>query len=204
MTDNALDASFWESRWRAGQTGWDLRSASPPLCEYCDQIPPERRDLAVLIPGCGNGHEALFLLENGFSDLTLLDIAPTAVEILQQRLNSEAPANWREHLRLVCADFFQHEAQYDLILEQTFFCALDPDLRDRYAHKMHQLLRPGGRLAGVLFDRPFDGGPPFGGSRAEYEQLFSRYFRIKTLAPCYNSIGPRAGTEVFVILEKTD
>ncbi len=197
-----LDANYWESRWRAGQTGWDLRDASPPLCDYCAQIPDERRDLGVLIPGCGNGYEALFLLENGFTNLTLLDYAPTAVETLRRRLDEGGPANWSEHLRLVCEDFFAHRGQYDLILEQTFFCALDPGLREAYALKMKELLAPGGRLIGVLFDRPFEGGPPFGGSRAEYEALFSRYFKVRTLAPCYNSIGPRAGTEAFVVLEK--
>jgi hypothetical protein len=26
----------WEKRWQAGQTGWDLGAASPPLIEYAD------------------------------------------------------------------------------------------------------------------------------------------------------------------------
>lgn len=201
MTTDSLDFQYWESRWQTGQTGWDLRDASPPLCAYCLQIPAGRRDLDVLIPGCGNGHEALFLLRQGFSRLTLLDIAPTAVEALQKRLDDEAPAGWRQRLRLVCGDFFAHAGRYDLILEQTFFCALDPALRAQYALKMKELLYPGGRLAGVLFDREFEGGPPFGGSRAEYEALFGRYFKVVTLAPCYNSAEPRRGTEVFAILE---
>lgn len=193
---------FWQSLWHSGHTPWDLRGASPPLCEYCARIPPERRNGPVLIPGCGNGYEALFLLEQGFTAITMLDIAPGAVAALTKRLDEAGPSDWKARLRVICGDFFAHEGSYDLILEQTFFCALTPELRPDYVRQMHRLLRPGGRLAGVWFDREFEGGPPFGGSRAEYEALFRPYFRIKTLAPCYNSIAPRAGTELFAVLEK--
>jgi len=88
-------------------------------------------------------------------------------------------------------------------VEQTFFCALDPSLRKDYVAKMVELLKPGGKLVGLLFDRQFEeAGPPFGGSKAEYEELFSGKLQISTLAPCYNSIGPRAGTELFLIAVK--
>lgn len=194
---------MWDERWKNGQTGWDLRTASPPLYEYCLQIPQALRPaMRVLIPGCGNGYEARFLLEHGFGNITLLDIAPTAVEIMRQRFEADLNGDWSDRLQLVCGDFFEHEGQYDLILEQTFFCAIEPVLRPAYVLKMKGLLAPGGRLAGVLFDREFEGGPPFGGNREEYAALFAPHFTIKTLAPCYNSVAPRTGTEVFVILEK--
>ncbi len=193
---------FWENRWQNNNTGWDIKGVSPPLAGYIDQILPENRDhLHILIPGCGNGYEAIYLLEKGFRFITMLDIAPTAVERLRQRLDVKVP-NWDTRLQLVCGDFFTHSGAYDLILEQTFFCALDPSLREQYTLKMKQLLKPGGKLAGVLFDRAFSGGPPFGGDRKAYRSLFEPHFRIRTLAHCYNSIAPRAGTEVFFILEK--
>lgn len=156
--------------------------------------------MTVLIPGCGNGYEAAYLLENGFRHVTMLDIAPTAVEMIRRRMEASAP-ELAVHLQLICGDFFKHEGAYDLILEQTFFCALDPALREDYVRKMKALLKPGGKLAGVLFDKSFPGGPPFGGSISEYKRLFEPHFRIKTMAPCYNSIPPRAGAEAFFILE---
>lgn len=191
----------WEARWQTGQTGWDIGQASPPLCRYADQIPPEQRHLRVLIPGCGNAYEAAYLLDQGFRNITVVDIAPTAIRRLEQRLDASYP-HWRTRLRALCTDFFALDETFDLILEQTFFCALDPALRPQYAQHMHRLLAPGGTLAGVLFDRDFEGGPPFGGHADEYRALFEPLFDIKTLEPCYNSIPPRAGTEVFVILKK--
>ncbi len=194
-------ATDWELRWQTGQTGWDIGQASPPLCRYADQIPPERRHLRVLIPGCGNAYEAAYLLDQGFSNITVVDIAPTAIRRLEQRLDASYP-QWRTRLRALCTDFFALDETFDLILEQTFFCALDPALRPQYAQHMHRLLSPGGTLAGVLFDRDFEGGPPFGGHADEYRALFEPLFFIKTLEACYNSIPPRAGTEVFVILKR--
>lgn len=191
---------FWEARWKNGYTGWDLGAVSPPLKAYIDQIPLEKRHLKILIPGCGNGYEAVCLLENGFTNIAMLDIAPTAIERLRQRLNREV-YGWEQHLQLICGDFFSFSDKFDLILEQTFFCALDPSLRPDYARKMRELLAPGGKLAGVLFDRDFEGGPPFGGHSEEYQALFAPYFYIKTLAPCYNSAKPREDAEVFMILE---
>lgn len=196
-----LSASFWETRWQNAETRWDLSAVSPPLAAYIDQIPEEKRHMRILIPGCGNGYEALYLLEKGFTQVTMLDIAPTAVANLQNRLDAEKPG-WQTALRLVCGDFFRHEEKYDLILEQTFFCALSPDMRTDYALKMNQLLNPGGKLAGLLFDREFEGGPPFGGDKAEYLALFAPGFRIITMEPCRNSVPPRAGSELFFILEK--
>lgn len=193
--------AFWQNRWLTAETGWDLRQASPPLTEYAAQIPPERRNLSVLIPGCGSGHEADFLLENGFSSVTMLDIAPAAVEKMRERFHAKLETQ-NPKLSIRCGDFFEHEGQYDLILEQTFFCALPPALRPDYVKKMHTIIRPDGKLVGVLFDREFPGGPPFGGSRAEYEALFEPYFDLKIMEACHNSVPPRAGTEVFFVAQR--
>ena len=196
-----MSKTFWENRWLTAETGWDLGKPSPPIEAYAQQLSEAKKTSKILIPGCGNGHEALFLLENGFSDVEMLDIAPTAVENMRRRLDAAYP-NWEEKLTLTNGDFFEHKGQYDLIFEQTFFCAIQPELRPNYVGQMVSLLKPKGNLVGVLFNRSFEGGPPFGGSAEEYQTLFSPYFHLKTLAPCTNSIAPRLGSEVFIIFEK--
>jgi hypothetical protein len=99
-------------------------------------------------------------------------------------------------------DFFRLEETFDLIIEQTFFCAIDPKLRPSYAKKSFELLNKGGKLVGLFFDKKFDVSPPFGGSKEEYLKLFTPYFDVINFSPCYNSITPRAGTEIFAIMRK--
>jgi len=191
-----FDQRYWDDRYESGQTGWDLGTVSTPLKAYFDQL--SDRDVRILIPGAGNAYEAAYLLERGFTNVTVVDLSETVTRRLEERF-----ANYLgKGLTICCEDFFAHQGQYDRIIEQTFFCALSPDLREGYARKMRELLVPGGKLVGVLFDRDFGGGPPFGGNRAEYEALFRPVFEEVRIEPCVNSIPPRAGSEVFIQLSR--
>jgi len=196
MDTSNHNSEFWNDRYLNDNTGWDMGMVSPPLRDYFDQLTD--KDISILIPGCGNSYEAAWLLENGFTNITLIDIAATLVDRLRTKFQSYTSPP----LTLISGDFFDLQGQFDLIVEQTFFCALDPSLRKDYVAKMFDLLKPGGKLSGLLFDREFEGGPPFGGSKEEYQTLFAEKFTIRTMEACYNSIEPRAGTEVFFIVEK--
>ncbi len=190
-----LNSEFWNEKYRTRETGWDIGYASPALVKYFDQI--ENPDISILIPGAGNAYEAEYLWGKGFSNLHVLDVSLEATSRFRERV-----PNFPED-QIHCQDFFEHKGSYDLIIEQTFFCALDPSLRVAYVQKMHSLLKARSKLVGLLFDIDFNrSGPPFGGSQKEYRRLFSRLFKIKILEPSYNSIKARLGTEVFCIFEK--
>ncbi|MFM9909416.1 MAG: methyltransferase [Chitinophagaceae bacterium] len=191
-----FDQQYWNNRYQQQDTGWDIGSPSIPLQEYIDQL--KNKNISILIPGCGNSYEAEYLLQSRFGNITLIDIAP----LLTQELENKFAGNVNKQLTIITGDFFELQQSYDLILEQTFFCALDPALRKKYVTQMHGLLKPEGKLVGVLFNRAFEGGPPFGGTLHEYLDLFKEYFIIETMEPCYNSIPPRAGQEVFIQLKK--
>lgn len=190
-----LDKDFWNNRYINQQMGWDIGYPSTPLKEFVDTL--EDKSMRILIPGCGNAYEAEYLNEQGFTNVFVIDIAPLALEGFSKRV----PQFPKEHL--ILGDFFEHNAEYDLILEQTFFCALNPELRSNYAKKMSELLAPKGKLAGVMFCFPLtEKGPPFGGSKEEYLEYFEPYFTISRLEPCRNSIEPRMGNELWVELLK--
>ena len=190
-----LNKEYWENRYQNQQTGWDIGYASTPLKNYIDQL--SDKNLSILIPGAGFGHEAQYLINNGFENVTVIDLSRSALNQLQEYLPQVSSSHFIE------GNFFDHTVTYDLILEQTFFCALQPELRLDYAKKCSELLKPNGKLAGLLFDfKLTEDGPPFGGSFSEYQKLFSEYFGIKTLERCYNSIKPRDGKELFFIFEK--
>lgn len=190
-----LNRDFWENRYKTSQIGWDIGTVSTPLKTYINQL--ENKNLNILIPGAGNAYEAEFLFENGFQSVTVIDIASKPLQNLKRRV-VEFPEN-----QLIQTDFFDFEGRFDLIIEQTFFCALHPSLREKYVLKMSQLLKPKGKLAGLLFDfKLTEDGPPFGGSFDEYQALFEPFFVIKKLERCHNSIQPRQGNELFFIFEK--
>lgn len=190
-----LDQDFWNSRYASGEMGWDVGEPSRPLKEFIDTLTD--LSLRILIPGCGSAHEAQYLWERGFCNVYLIDIAPLALENFAERV-PDFPKN-----QLICGDFFKHEGQYDLILEQTFFCAIDPSLREGYAKQMHRLLIDGAVLAGVMFGVPMNADkPPFGGSMEEYLAYFSPLFHEVRLKPCTNSIVPRMGSELWVHMTK--
>jgi SAM-dependent methyltransferase len=193
MTD-FLSKDYWNNRYEAEETGWDLKTISSPLKAYIDQLTD--KNLRILIPGCGSGYEAEYLLKQGFQDVTVIDFAPLVVEKMQSYMAEY------QNIKIICADFFTHSSKYDLILEQTFFCALAPLLRPKYVQKMCELLNKNGKLVGLLFGVQFPNNPPFGGSREEYLDLFSNTFKINLLEPCNNSVKPREGNELFFNFSK--
>lgn len=184
-----MDKEFWEARWKTGKTGWDLGEVSPPLKEFIDQI--DDKSTKILIPGAGNAYEAKYLLDKGFKNITVVDISESLIEKLKSEFEDDA-------INLLNLDFFDLNGQFDLILEQTFFCALEPTKRPQYVDKMASLLMSTGLLTGVLFDCEFEGGPPFGGSEEEYKALFKNTFDIIKMEPCYNSVLPRSGNELWI------
>jgi SAM-dependent methyltransferase len=188
--EKRLDEKYWNDQYAAQETGWDLGTVSPPIRSYIDTL--TEKNIRILIPGCGNSYEAEYLLQNGFTNVTVIDIAPLVVEKLRKKFENNTG------IRIIHADFFDHDEKYDLILEQTFFCALLPPLRNSYVKKMSELLNDKGVLAGVLFNRNFEKNPPYGGSREEYETLFQPAFQIQKMETCNNSYPARANTELWI------
>lgn len=187
---NRLNSKYWTDRYKEGNTGWDIGEASQPLIEFCNGL---SRDKSILIPGAGNAYEWEMLKEKGFKNVRILDVSPFPINSLRYRYpNYESD--------FILGDFFDHSGKYDVILEQTFFCALDPALRTAYAEKMEELLNKDGVLAGVLFNKQFQHqGPPFGGTEIEYRSHFEKALDIVKMEDCYNSITPRSGSELFFI-----
>jgi methyl halide transferase len=191
-----LNAAYWQNRYIVKDHVWDIGFPSVPLATYIEQL--DNRNINILIPGCGNCYEAELLHKKGFVNVHLLDYAMEPLKNFLKN-NKDFPPH---HIH--CENFFNHPGKYDLILEQTFFCALQPSLRKKYAEKMHELLKDNGRLVGLLFNCEFEKeGPPFGGDIQEYHTYFSHLFDNMKMEPAYNSIPRRAGRELFINFQKT-
>ncbi len=195
-----LDAQYWNNRYLNDDSAWDTGAITTPLKEYFDQL--NNKELFILIPGAGNAYEAEYLNEKGFKNVIVCDLAPAPLENLKKRSPSFPEKN------LLLQDFFLLNRSitpngFDLIIEQTFFCALDPSLRQKYFDKVHELLAPKGKLAGLLFDDKLNSDkPPYGGDAEEYQKYFKNKFHVKVFETAYNSIKPRVKRELFINLEK--
>ena len=190
-----LDAHYWDNRYIDNTARWDLGKISPPLKLYFDKL--TNSDLKILIPGGGNSYEAEYLHKLGFKNVFVIDLAKTPLKNIKQRI-PDFPVK-----HLITGDFFELNDTFHLIIEQTFFCALNPLLRPNYVEKMSQLLNTKGKIAGLLFDDILNKDhPPFGGTKKEYLNLFATKFRINTMETAINSDNTRKGRELFFELIK--
>ncbi len=194
MSDS-IKKDYWNDRWITNRKGWDIGYPSPSIIAYMNKF--VNKEARILIPGCGNAYEASALISSGFKRITLIDIAEKAVEILREKFKDN------QEVEIICGDFFELNATFDVIIEQTFFCAIDPALRPQYVLKTAELLRDKGKLIGLLFDIEFEKiRPPFGGTASEYQTLFEPLFNLLQLTACKDSIPERQGAELFIEFEK--
>lgn len=185
-----MDARYWQNRYLQGDTSWDIGGISPAILDYLQALPADTG--RILIPGAGKAHEAAWLREHGFPDVWVCDWAEAAItEFLKHCPGFPAE-------QALCRDFFTLEGPFDLILEQTFVSALPPERWGDWAAHCASILRPGGRVAGLLFASAFEKpGPPFGAVQEVYETIFRPHFAHLAIGPCTRSIPPRMGNELF-------
>ena len=197
MKENSLDNSFWNLRYQNNQTGWDLGEISNPIKKWFDN--QENKKINILIPGAGKGHEVKYGFENGFGNIFYMDLSSCAADLFKE-ICPEFPKN-----QILIGDFFSLKKPlfFDVIIEQTFFCAIHPVLRPNYVEKTNEILKENGKIIGLLFNREFDtNGPPFGGTEKEYRGLFNSKFNFKKFENSLLSSLPRKEYEFWIELIK--
>lgn len=189
------DASFWDSRYHRRQTPWDLGGPTPVFERLIRAGTIPRGHL--LVPGAGRGYDAIAFARAGYR-VTTLDLSPLA----SGELRAAAEAAGVE-LDVRVADFFalDEPAEYDAVLEYTFYCAIAPGLRTAYRDRMARLIKPGGVLFGLFFPlkAPDPDGPPFEVSVDEVKRSFEGTFELLCEEFPAESIKPRKGNEVLMI-----
>ena len=197
MKRDSLNENFWNNRYLENNTGWDLGAISPAIKKWFDT--KKNKDLQILIPGAGKGHEVKYGFDNGFNNIHYLDISTEAVTFFKDN----CPNLPKE--QILISDFFdlKKDLFFDVVIEQTFFCAINPALRKSYVKKTHEILKKNGCIIGLLFNKKFDNqGPPFGGFYEEYIELFSDLFIIEKLENSVRSVHPRKENEFWIKMRK--
>lgn len=190
----------WQRHYDENDLGWDLGQVAPPFIRLWDdgKLPLGK----MLIPGCGRGHEVQFFSKNSFV-VTAVDYSEGAVTYLKNELNKKNLEG-----RVLHQDFFSldnsHNAFYDLVIEQTFFCAISPRQRQDYVQNVSRVLKPGGMLVGLFYHTDKEGGPPYNTTREDIEKHFSGHFKILKLEKEAHSVEQRKNREWLAILKKLD
>lgn len=179
--------------------GWELGQATPPLVRASTWVPPGARALVI---GCGRGHEVRLLANIGWERVVGVDFAATAIAEAERLTPPDlAPSiEWRREDLFALAG----EPSFDLVVEHTSFCAIDPERRAEWFAVVHRVLRPGGALLGLFYPHTRPGGPPFGGTREEVERLATNagFAIIRSEVPD-DSIDKRKGDELLVLATRT-
>lgn len=157
------DLQFWQQRFERGETPWDRGGAGPQIAAWLGSgmLGPGMR---VLVPGCGSGHDVLALAQAG-CEVTALDYAPAALALTARRLRETGAT-----ATLVQADALHWQAPqpFDVVYEQTCWCALHPDRWSAYARQLQDWVRSAGHLLLLAMQCRRDGaadgrveGPPY-------------------------------------------
>lgn len=132
---------FWQQRFESSHTPWDRGAPHPGLAAAFSQarLPAGAR---VLVPGCGAGHEVLWLARQGFR-VVGVDYAPAAVALARARL-AEAGVE----ATIVQDDLLAWHpgTSFDAAWDQACLCALHPDRWGAYAARLTSWLEPGATL----------------------------------------------------------
>jgi len=158
---------FWQERFERNETPWDRGRVSPQLLHWLEQglIGPAHR---IAVPGCGSGHEVLALAQAG-CQVTGIDYAEGALKLCRQRLE-DAGLGDADPVELVQADVlsWQPAAPFDIVYDQTCWCALHPDHWRDWADQLYAWVRPGGTLGLMAMQAQRDSategvieGPPY-------------------------------------------
>ena len=197
---NSSMPEYWEKSYQSGDMGWDLGGPTPI---FDDWIQYQTDSLSICIPGAGNGWDAINFAEKGHN-VTAVDFAESAI------VNMNTLAQERGiQINLIHSDIFElrklFSHTFDIVLEYTCFCAIDPARRMDYVKMINQILKPNGKLVCLLFpiDKNInDGGPPFAVDLDSTISIFSKYFTLDTKEISTLSIERRKGREVFIIFKK--
>ena len=199
LKNNSENPDYWNDRYSNNEIGWDIGTPTPIFVNFFKKFKSKKN---ILIPGVGKGHDALFLSKKNHN-VFAVDFSMKAISNIKKKA---LEANTT--LNLICEDFFNLNnlnGKIDIILEYTFFCAINPNKRIKYIHKSSELLKTDGLFVAILL--PInkilnDDGPPFGVNLAKTLRDFEKYYDIIECEKSDLSIKPRIDNEVFVLMRK--
>lgn len=191
------NSDFWTKIYNEGDAGWDLADAAVAFKDMIQRLKfPKGR---FLVLGCGAGHDAALFAKAGHV-VTAVDFSAGAIEQAKKLYGH------LENLTFIQQDIFTlpHEwnESFDVIIEHTCFCAIEPHRRKEMVKLWRRLLHEEGQIMGVFFSMLKRAGPPYGSSEWEIRELLKDSFQFLFWGRWRESLPKREGRELFVLAKK--
>ncbi len=203
ITSNLDEPKYWDEAYLNDSDRWTLNSPNPVFVQVLTDKKFYTQGNKILIAGAGKGHDAVAAAKFDL-DVTSIDFSDEA-----NKRAEEVAAAAGLTINFVNEDLFKigerFNSHFDLVYEYVTICAVNPNRRDELLLSLHNSLSENGRLITVLF--PIDsraGGPPFSIELNEFYKLASKYFSLEYFQRNINSIKPKKGNEVLLILRKKE
>lgn len=189
-----MKKEFWLERWERSEIGFHQGEINPYLLRHWPELKTAQGG-EVFVPLCGKSLDMVWLRGQGHAVLGV-ELSPIAVQDFF-RENGQSPAHTNtgkfecceaDDIRILCGDFFdlskQDMAKVNAVYDRASLVALPPEMRERYAHHLADILPSGTQILLVTFDYPQAEmqGPPFAVSVSEVEALYGKYADIRLLA----------------------
>ncbi len=148
MTEKASSSSARADHWDAayetrGVTEVSWFQTEPVVSLELIETLGVRREAAVVDIGAGASSLVYYLVERGFTDLSVLDISETALRAARQRLGTRTPVSWLHEDALL----WRPDRRFDLWHDRAVFhfLVVEED-RDAYLNTLRAGMAPGGAL----------------------------------------------------------
>lgn len=158
MTRDHLSTSeYWSQRYQDGKTGWDMKKHHPFLPTMRSYLEP-LKGKSVLVIGAGPGHDAEFFSHHG-ADVTAYDFSSEAKNLFHAYY-PDSHVNYQQMDLFDCHK--QTEKTFDIIIEHTLLCAIDPKRYPDYFKAIKELTHKDSIWAAIIWNNTgVEEGPPF-------------------------------------------
>lgn len=188
-----MKKEFWLERWERSEIGFHQGEINPYLLRFWPELRVASGE--VFVPLCGKSLDMAWLREQG-SFVLGVELSPVAVKdfFREQGKSPERVSGGKfdnyiaDGICLACGDFFdlrkEDMAKVSAVYDRASLIALPPEMRERYARHLVDILPPATQILLVTVDYPQAEmqGPPFAVSVNEVEVLYGKYAEVRLLA----------------------
>ena len=185
-----MEKSFWLERWQQGLIGFHQEQVNSYLAQHWPKLGAQAGD-RVLVPLCGKSKDMVWLHQQGMQ-VRGVELSAMAVEAFFAENQLLAHQDTQGHFsrwhapgyELLCGDFFNvtpdDTHDHHFVYDRASLIALPPEMRQKYAAHLSDLLMPGSKVLLVTMEYPQHEmqGPPFAVHENEVRELYSDNFNI--------------------------